>query len=90
MEFPAQVKRTLRDLFDQTLNDLCTRYQHVPGLPERSVLHKQRQVRSRLNAILVKIDHFLEEENVDLRSEEFLVFLFDSFYRQLKQIGVFP
>ena len=75
-------------MFDTTLSRLCNEYRHKPE-PEKALLSKQKRVREELSKILHKVDLFLEEERIDLRSDEFLVFLFDSLYKQLKRRGVF-
>ncbi len=75
-------------MFDETLTRLCNQYRYTRE-PEHLQIDKQKRIREELNRILNRVDVFLEEEAIDLRSEEFLVFLFDSFYKQLKNQGVF-
>ncbi|MHA1730570.1 MAG: hypothetical protein ACTSU5_01430 [Promethearchaeota archaeon] len=88
MEFTPDVKENLRNLFDDTLIKICNKHRQRYR-PEKIQLSRQKEIREELNHILNRVDIFLEEEKIDLRSEEFLILLFDKFYKQLKDRGVF-
>jgi len=87
LELEPQAKRTIREVLNATIVRLCHKYRE-PAEHTADFLDLQNEARQEFERIMQRTDAFLEDEKVALRSEEFLVFLFDEFYARLKDLGV--
>lgn len=89
IEFSRDTKKQIQNTFNAILTGLCNQHKADPETPEANLLRRQKEIRKKLNKILFRVDEFLEDENIDLRSEEFLIFLFDDIYHTFKNQGIF-
>jgi uncharacterized coiled-coil DUF342 family protein len=87
LELEPQAKRTIREVLNATIVKLCHKYRE-PAESSANFTDLQNEARQAFERIMQRTDAFLEDEKVALRSEEFLVFLFDDFYNRLKDLGV--